>query len=155
MCCKLPSIEALAKPADKWCKFCKPGHGRCMIYNVRPEPCQAFHCEWLRHTDFDECWYPQTAKMVLTTSKASDDGMSFMNVLVDLGWPNRWREAPYYERLKHMAQVGTQHKVMVRVHVGQRSWVVLPHVDVEIPDDVKTFNVVKNSLGLWNLQFIR
>ena len=156
MCCKLPSIQALDKPADKWCKWCKPGQGRCMIYDVRPAPCKLFNCEWLLRTEFDDLWYPPTAKMILATSDAMGAyGLKFMNVMVDLGSPNRWREAPYYGRLKQMAQIGMRHKVLVRVQVGNRSWIVLPHTDTEIPDDAKGFDVVQNALGLWNLKFLR
>ncbi len=46
MCCKLPSLEELNKPADQWCVNCEVGVG-CKQYNARPQACQAFECLWL------------------------------------------------------------------------------------------------------------
>src|ERR1700730_953620 len=35
MCCKLPLIEELNKPIDRWCRHAVPGKG-CGIYTDRP-----------------------------------------------------------------------------------------------------------------------
>lgn len=49
ICCKLPSIPELDKPADTWCEHAaltnaKPG---CSIYDDRPGVCRDFKCAWL------------------------------------------------------------------------------------------------------------
>lgn len=152
LCCKLPMIEVLSKPADTWCKHCKPGLNGCTIYDNRPEICAQFQCEWVKG-NVDDIWKPTSAKMVLHVSEASQNGFMFFNVMVDGGSPGRWREAEYYTRLKHMALLGTKHKVLVRVQVGKKSWIILPQGDVEVPSNAKGFDIRQNALGLWNLVF--
>lgn len=153
LCCKLPMIEALNKPADTWCFNCSPGFKGCTIYDNRPEVCAQFQCEWVKG-NVDDVWKPTTAKMVLHVSEASPNGFVFFNVMVDLGSSNRWREALYYTRLKHMALLGTAHKVLIRVQVGKKSWIVLPQEDIEVPSNATGFEVRQNLLGLWKLVFI-
>ena len=156
MCCKLPSIAVLNKPVDKWCQHCKPGAAApCTIYADRPQPCIDFECEWLRHPDIPDVWYPAESKMVLNIGPASDK-FQFMNVAVDPGSPNRWREAPYHALLRHMALVGMQpsHRVLVRVMSGSRSFIVLPLDDVEIPEGSTGIDVIMTRDGNWKLKFI-
>jgi mannose-6-phosphate isomerase-like protein (cupin superfamily) len=49
------AIEALAKPANAWCRHCKPGRG-CAIYAERPTECENFACLWLVNDLLDERW---------------------------------------------------------------------------------------------------
>lgn len=63
LCCKLPSIEAVGKPAGQWCRHCtKPG---CGIYTTRPITCQNFNCEWLRNDLVPSFFYPRTSHIVV------------------------------------------------------------------------------------------
>ena len=49
LCCKLLQIDEpeLKKPANEWCRHCRPGKGGCAIYDERPPVCRDFACEWL------------------------------------------------------------------------------------------------------------
>ena len=49
MCCKLPRIPVLDKPAGEWCRHCTPGVG-CNIYDERPQMCREFFCQWIENT---------------------------------------------------------------------------------------------------------
>lgn len=155
MCCKLPSIAALNKPADRWCKHCVPGLFGCTIYADRPEACVEFQCEWLRHEDLPDVWYPANSKMVLNVGP-SQGQFRFMNVMVDPGSPNRWRESPYHALLRHMALVGMQpsHKILVRVSSGLRDFIVLPLDDVEVPEGSTGIDVSMTPAGNWKLKFV-
>lgn len=150
LCCKLPSIAALNKPADTWCQHCKPGNGGCMIYSERPKPCQNFMCEWLKG-NIEEIWNPQSSKMLLFVSHGGNE-IVIMNVYVDPGWPKRWREKRYYDRLRQMAAVGRGHRVLVRVQVGNRTWMILPDREIEVPADVKGFDVFARP-GTWEFKW--
>lgn len=46
LCCKLPEIPVLEKPAEQWCPNCDRGRA-CTIYETRPDPCREFVCLWL------------------------------------------------------------------------------------------------------------
>lgn len=45
MCCVLPAIPQLGKPANVPCKHLTPGG--CGIYEKRPQVCREFRCHWL------------------------------------------------------------------------------------------------------------
>jgi hypothetical protein len=153
LCCKLPFVEELGKPADTWCTHCKPGRGGCTIYETRPETCKRFECEWLLHEEFGDMWKPTVAKMVMFVSRGSAT-MAFVNILVDLGTPNRWREPLYYASIKAMAFEGAAHNVIVRVQVGKQGWIILPQEDVEIPKGVTEFDVMHHPrTGLRSIKF--
>lgn len=46
LCCWLPSIKAIQKPAGTMCVHCTPNSG-CKIYQDRPSDCRVFNCVWL------------------------------------------------------------------------------------------------------------
>jgi hypothetical protein len=106
LCCRAYEIkEPLWKPANTWCKHCRPGKGGCMIYEDRPTGCKEFKCNWLAG-GLDDEWYPLTSKMVVRSyihSRLHDPIMEFW---VDPGYPNKWREEPYYSQIKHFSLVG-------------------------------------------------
>jgi hypothetical protein len=100
LCCKLPSIAALKKPADTWCTHCRPGNGGCLIYANRPSACRMFNCGWLNPFSWDgvlpitEEWFPARCHFYL----AYDDMMCVV-VSVDPDFPDAWRAEPYYSAL--------------------------------------------------------
>ena len=107
LCCKLPSIEELNKPADKWCQHCKPGKAHaCTIYDSRPLNCQGFKCHWLQGLLPDE-WFPAKAKMYLSNLEPG-----IVAVTVDPSFPTIWRREPYYSLLVHLA--GFQ-RIIIRI----------------------------------------
>jgi len=113
LCCKVMAIEALAKPAGRWCRHCKPGHG-CLVYETRPAECRAFNCLWLVDERFGAHWKPARSKLVVT---ASEDGLE---IRCDPGLPGAWRNEPFHGEIRNLAAAGEAHDVSVLVIAGER-----------------------------------
>lgn len=49
LCCKLPAIPEMGKPADTWCPNANPEPNKpgCSIYADRPQGCRSFRCGWI------------------------------------------------------------------------------------------------------------
>jgi hypothetical protein len=90
-CCTLLEVTDVGKSANEWCKHCDAGKG-CTIYHHRPQMCRSFSCAWLQGHLNDE-WFPETAGMVVHFSQDA------INVQVDPGCSDRWREEPYFSKL--------------------------------------------------------
>lgn len=145
LCCKLPRIEELEKPAGAWCRNCAIGKG-CKIYDTRPQSCRGFFCSWLTHAAFDERWFPARAKLLVHPSQ---DG-SWLNVLVDPARPDAWRQEPYYTEIKGWARNGAAMGVRVIVAIGNRVIAVLPDEDADLGcpdqrDQVVYYNAVEGG----------
>ena len=125
LCCKVMAIEALAKPANAWCRHCKPGRG-CAIYAERPAECESFACLWLVNDLLDERWKPSRSKLVLTTS---EDGIE---VRCDPGFPDAWRKQPYADDIRAWAVEGETSNMTVVVIVGQRMILVTPDREFDL-----------------------
>jgi hypothetical protein len=133
-CCKAFEIgEPLRKPANTWCQHCRPGKGGCMIYQSRPEGCKEFKCSWLSGSLGDE-WYPAKSKIVARTYIHSTLGDPIMEFWVDPGYPNRWREQPYYAKIKHLSLVGLSLPkdtgYMTQVVVGPIIFMIYPSGEI-------------------------
>ena len=128
LCCKLPFIEELEKPSGKWCQHCAPGKGGCTIYPSRPLTCQRFMCLWLTTADLDDRWKPTTAKMVLFLENEGNR----IAVHVDPGSANKWREEPYYSRIKHFSEFATDSLAQVVVYINDRAILVLPNKEIDL-----------------------
>lgn len=128
LCCKVLGIGELNKPIGSWCSHCKPGKVGCTIYDTRPSECATFNCLWLTSAELDAAWYPPTAKMVVHLESEGNR----IAVRVDQAFPTRWRDEPYYGRLKLWARYGVDHRSQVVVYHGSRVTVVLPNKDVEL-----------------------
>jgi len=70
LCCKLPEIVVLNKPANTWCQHRTPGNG-CGIYQTRPTKCQNFGCGWLTDTGFGDVWFPARASALWLGAKGT------------------------------------------------------------------------------------
>ena len=130
LCCKVLSIDALAKPAGEWCAHCQPGKG-CGIYTARPAVCRGFHCEWMISRGLGPEWKPEKAKFALSKT---NDGRR-LTAHVDPGHPSAWRASPYYQNLKIWAAQAAQKSPemdLVDVMIGEHLIVVLPDRDVEV-----------------------
>jgi hypothetical protein len=144
LCCKVLGIGELAKPAGSWCTHCRPGKVGCLIYEDRPSECRTFNCLWLTNAELDVAWHPLTAKIVAHL----EDGGNRVAVRVDPAFPTRWREEPYYGRLKQWARYGVDHRAQVVVYVGKRAIVVLPNKDVDLgPLATGDFIMIAESRG--------
>ena len=135
MCCHLLDIPELSKPANRWCEYCKPGHGGCGVYETRPEVCEKFKCLWLEGWLTQDYWQPQKARMVAFGS--TDDGVPVLKIQVDAQQPNRWREEPYWSQIRGTSLWGLrqQPKRLVVVFVGRSKFLVLGSNIVENPPD--------------------
>lgn len=131
MCCKLPAVPVLQKPRNTWCQHCQPGRG-CGIYETRPDLCRSFFCEWMMSPELGPEWKPETCKFVLL--QAPDGNL---NVLVDPGYANAWRDMRYYPRLKTTAAWLLERGRLAIVLSGADKIVILPDRDerVRVPDD--------------------
>jgi hypothetical protein len=97
-CCTLLEVTDVGKPANEWCKHCDPGKG-CTIYDLRPQMCRSFSCAWLQgHLNDD--WYPEKSGLVVHFSQDA------INVQVDPAFPDRWRQEPYFSKLREWSLNG-------------------------------------------------
>ena len=53
-------------------------------------------------------------------------------VHVDPGFPNRWREEPYYSRIKSLANIAVDHQTQFVIYLRNRVTVVLPNKEIEL-----------------------
>jgi hypothetical protein len=140
LCCKLPRIPVLNKPAGKWCKHARPGKGGCSIYNDRPDVCRGFACEWLVNKSMGDEWFPAHSKIMFCQS--SENTYTFH---VDASVPNRWREAPYYEQIKHIALVylvDSPYLVLVRIALTP-TFLILPDEDKDISEWIEAGDSIR------------
>lgn len=113
LCCRLPEIEALSKPANAMCANCIAGHG-CAIYADRPSLCRDFHCLWITDDRLAAEWNPEHSHMMLYEQGPQ------LTVLVDPDFPQVWEQEPYRTKLTEWAgQAGAQGRYVI-VFVGDR-----------------------------------
>lgn len=154
MCCKLLPINKpeFSKPANVWCKHCRPGAGGCTIYNNdRPLVCRNFACQWLVDPGLSEAWHPLRSHIV---AHFTNQSRLTLNFVVDPNTPNRWREEPYYALIKNVAHRGLagtyQHSFFVtQVDVGNRTWIITPDDDVEVDGD--SYMVLPTGPDKWGV----
>ncbi|HEV7317701.1 MAG TPA: hypothetical protein VGO04_03710 [Ensifer sp.] len=99
LCCRLPDIDALDKPANAWCRHCTKGQG-CRIYDDRPQLCRDFFCLWRTDETFGDVWEPARAHMMIYRQGPQ------ITVLVDPDMPDIWRQQPYHAGLQRLAREG-------------------------------------------------
>ena len=128
LCCKLPSIDEIAKPTGAWCTHCAPGAGGCKIYEQRPLTCQRFMCLWLTTDELDDRWKPTTSKIV----PFLEQGGNRIALHVDPSFPTKWRDEPYFSRIKQWSEFATDNQAQVVVYVKDRAIVVLPNKEIDL-----------------------
>lgn len=96
LCCILPDIDALEKPANTVCRHCAQGQG-CLVYADRPQLCADFHCRWITDISMPAAWNPAVAHMMVYAQGPQ------ITVLVDPAYPDAHRQAPYREDLQQWA----------------------------------------------------
>lgn len=111
LCCRLPDIDVLAKPANVWCRHCTPGVG-CSAYASRPETCRAFTCSWLTDLRLAPEWDPLVSRMMVYQQGPQT------TVLVDPDHPPLWQRAPYKAQLEAWARQAEANGGYVIVFVG-------------------------------------
>jgi hypothetical protein len=110
LCCRLPDIEALDKPANASCRHCS-GSG-CTIYALRPAPCRDFLCLWRTNAALGPEWDPLVARMMVYEQGPQT------TVLVDPDHPLAWREDAYARQLAEWARDAATCGGYVIVFVG-------------------------------------
>jgi Fe-S-cluster containining protein len=99
-CCDILEVTAVEKPVNVLCRHWQTGTG-CTIYDRRPQMCRSFACGWLQGQGyFNDDWFPEKARIVVHYSDAA------VNVQVDPGCPDRWREEPYFSKLCELSLNG-------------------------------------------------
>lgn len=96
LCCRLPDIDDLDKPADAWCRHCIAGKG-CSIYADRPKLCRDFLCRWMLDDGLGPEWEPSRSRMMVYGQGEQ------ITVLADPDRPDLWRHEPYMSQLKGWA----------------------------------------------------
>lgn len=96
LCCRLPEIELLDKPADTWCQHCIEGKG-CSIYAERPSVCRDFLCLWMTSEELGDAWAPARSHLMIYRQGPQ------ITILADPDQPAVWKSAPYHADLQMWA----------------------------------------------------
>ena len=97
LCCRLPDIDLLDKPANVWCRHCVAGEG-CSIYADRPSVCRDFLCFWMTDESLAEAWEPSRSHMMIYRQGPQVTG------LVDPDHPDISLSEPYHAQLSAWAE---------------------------------------------------
>ena len=124
LCCKLPAIPEIPKPAQTWCLQCDIGKG-CKIYETRPGTCRKFECVYLTSGQLGDHWRPADCHMVIAHHAA----VNRIVIHVDNAHPDAWRQAPHYGDLKLMAKAMYPKSGQVMIVSGNDAVAVLPDRD--------------------------
>ncbi|MCF8504490.1 MAG: YkgJ family cysteine cluster protein [Caulobacter sp.] len=127
LCCRLPEIESLNKPAGQWCVHTGPGRG-CAIYGDHPADCRAFACGWVQWDQLDETWKPDLAHFYIR----NEPSRRRLCVDVDPAFPEAWRGDDYYPVIKQWSAGVHDGSLCVLVYVGPDVTVVFPEADIAI-----------------------
>ncbi len=119
LCCRLPEIDHLSKPANILCVNCVTGQG-CLIYEHRPDLCRNFLCAWMTDPKLGPEWQPSLAKMMVY--RQGDQ----LTVLVDPDEPQSWHREPYATQLSSWATQAAEYGGYVIVFVGNDVYKVAP-----------------------------
>ncbi|MBR0694563.1 YkgJ family cysteine cluster protein [Bradyrhizobium lablabi] len=129
LCCTVLEVTDVRKPVNQVCQYCDLGKG-CTIYDDRPRMCRSFNCVWVQGHLGDD-WYPDQIGMVLHF------GLDALNVQVDLGCPDRWRQEPYFSKLCELSldglRVNGSRRYATLVVVGSDKFLLLGRTIVPDP----------------------
>ena len=128
LCCKVIAVDDFDKKPGVWCPHCIRGKG-CGIYEARPTDCRTFFCHWMTEKSLGPEWKPEKSKLVAVPG----DG-GHMTVFVDPGTPGAWRQAPYFETIKHWSLEGSRASParIVTIRIATRVIVILPDREVDV-----------------------
>jgi len=112
LCCDLPDIDELDKPANALCRYCVRDEG-CTAYAARPATCRDFLCGWRTDLSLGAEWDPILSHMMIYRQGAQ------LTVLVDPRHREIWTEQPYHDHLRRWAAEGRASGGYVIVWVGE------------------------------------
>jgi hypothetical protein len=126
LCCKVMPVPEIEKPANEWCKHCRPGNGGCSIHEIKPAVCAGWYCAWMTQGGIGERWYPKLSRMVL--SLAPEGTGTVLYVMVDPDYPLRWQEEPYYDDILGLAYHGLYcgGGYLTKICIGDRNFAITP-----------------------------
>ncbi|MBB4066091.1 hypothetical protein [Gellertiella hungarica] len=113
LCCRLPDIDALDKPANEPCRHLA-GEAGCRAYDTRPDTCRAFLCLWRTEAALGEEWHPPTAGMMVYRQGPQ------RTVLADPRRPDRSRSEPWLSQLRRWAAEDARTGGYVILFAGDR-----------------------------------
>jgi hypothetical protein len=119
LCCRLPEIAELSKPANAWCVNCTAGQG-CSIYDERPQLCRDFLCLWMINERLGPDWEPAIANMMVYAQGRQ------ITVLVDPAYPSAWQAEPYQTQLRQWAVEAGKQGGYIIVFVGDDVFKINP-----------------------------
>jgi hypothetical protein len=151
MCCKVPPIPELEKPAGRWCSHAVTGKG-CGIYESRPDVCRRFYCQWIVDPRLGPEWKPEKAKFVVFPDR---DNKELINVMVDPAFPDAWSKPPFFAAIKNWVTEGATLGRFVLVHVGARVTAVLPDRIVPLGAVEPRFALMRERDGAGRITGIR
>jgi len=127
LCCKVYDIEDLEKKAGHLCHHASPSPaGGCSIWGLHPKLCQEFKCMWLKHSDMNGLWRPDTAGFVL---RLDIDGTT-LNIDTDPDRPYAWQKPYYYDQLKLWSEAMRTQTGLLVVHMVGQICVITPEEDL-------------------------
>jgi hypothetical protein len=134
MCCFILGVDApdLTKPPDSKCRHCEAGVG-CIIYERRPDLCRNFYCGWLVASVFDDSWYPPISKIVINPVSNMDGSNPCWVFEVDPHRPQRWLQAPYFEKISNIKLSLRQQGASTSVRCGRHWYVMVPQAVADDP----------------------
>ncbi|WP_304164091.1 YkgJ family cysteine cluster protein [Phenylobacterium aquaticum] len=126
LCCKLIGVQAIDKPQFVWCKAYRKGAG-CTVYDDRPADCRAFICYWLHVPNLGDEWRPDRAGFVMHIA----DGGARLNIEVDPGKPQAWRQEPFLSAFRAWAAQGRARGLTLWVWIGRRALEITPDGEID------------------------
>ncbi|MHB0951472.1 MAG: hypothetical protein ACYC10_06065 [Allorhizobium sp.] len=111
LCCDLPDIDELEKPANTLCRHCVAGKG-CSQYEERPATCRDFLCAWMSDPEMGPEWDPTLCHMMVYEQGPQ------ITVLVDKNHADAWKREPYIGQLQRRASEAEPRGGYVIVYVG-------------------------------------
>jgi uncharacterized protein len=113
MCCQVLEIVELEKDAGVVCPNCILSGG-CKAYDVRPDVCRDFECEWMGDRLHGPMMRPDRNGTILMEDPDSDE----YRAVCDPKTPMAWRQPLVFKHLVKMAKSGR----MVVAKAGLKSW---------------------------------
>jgi hypothetical protein len=142
LCCKVLGVPALEKPRGTWCSHRERGVG-CRIYETRPGECRTFLCGWLVNDRFGAEWKPERSKMVITVAR-DGNGLDFQ---CDPGFPQAWRQEPYYSQILKLAAIAIPHDGTISVCVGRRMTIITPEREFPLGEVSNDDTIIREYSG--------
>ena len=147
LCCKVPNIPELEKPAGTLCRHCIVERG-CGIHAERPTVCREYFCGYIVNKNLGPEWKPSACNFLITY----EAGGSRISIYADTERPDGWRREPFLATFRAWAEVGVRHGGQVVVFIGRQVQVILPDRIVDLgpvaPDELILTRMTRTPEGI-------